>query len=533
MSGQNENRFQELAKPAFLILLVGMGLWFFKNLDLYMDLDGSDEAIYISKFIGPEIEMAKMMNAPIYSAFYALIYFFTPDRIQLFFTATKILLMLPAVCGFLFLIREKVHPAMAFSFCLLGMCTYMNTTTWPRIYHLYVALFSISIFLIGQVPIVIFLLRASVVLALATFLRPESAGVAIIALVTGVGLNIWINKDIPAAFNTRQIWIPVFITIFLLSFSFKSVLSNERDRVAFVQHYAYTKHKARLTGIDDPWINSTVIFKEDFSKSMTLGNAIKENPKAIWNHISLNIGFLFEYLAFFPGDLLVGPKIWTLSLKWRNILGISFLIGLLVLKWRENSTDRPVPTSHLNSIILFILVSIPLIGICLVFHPREHYLLSIFWFSILSLVLYLSTGFSSQHAWAMAVIVLLIFVLKKPVFEDNFTKEQESRKNLATVEELKERGFTKGGMIGPAAYYQVFLSPDIKEVKPYFTGKSLSEYLKWNDVKCIVVNRVLKVRSYTDTSIENLIKHPEKYGYQSVKPKNGGYRLLLSDLSLK
>ncbi len=498
-----------------------------------MDLDGSDEAIYISKFIGPEIEMAKMMNAPIYSAFYALVYFFIPDRIQLFFTATKILLMLPAVCGFLFLIREKVHPAMAFSICLLGMCSYMNTATWPRIYHLYVALFSISIFFIGQVPIVFFLLRASVVLALATFLRPESAGAAMVCLVAGLGFNAWKNRDISAAFNTRQIWIPVFFTIFLLSFSFKSVLSNERDRIAFVQHYAFTKHRAGLTGISDPWINSSVIFKEDFSKSMTLGNAIKEKPKAVWNHISLNIGFLFKYLAFFPGDLLVSPKIWALSLKWRNILGIGFLIGLLVLKWRENSTDRPLPTSHLNSIVLFILVSIPLIGICLLFHPREHYLLSIFWFSILGLALYLSTGLSSQHAWVMAAVVLAIFIIRRPSVEYNFTEEQETRKNLATVQELKNRGLTKGGIIGPAAYYQVFLSPDLKEVKPYYTGKSLSEYLKWNDVKCIVVNRVIKVRSHTDTSIENLIKYPEKYGYQSVKPKNGGYRLLLSDLSFK
>jgi hypothetical protein len=238
------------------------------------------------------------------------------------------------------------------------------------------------------------------------------------------------------------------------------------------------------------------------------------------------------YLAFFPGDLFFGPSLWKLSLRWRNILGIGILVGLLVLTWNNQALEKSNANFLTGKYVVFAIVSILLLAVCILFHPREHYMLPVFWFFTLAFCLYLSTETPDSYSWMAATVTFSIFLIKQPLFEQNSPIAPDKRKNLAVVEELKNRGFTKGGIIGTAAYYQVFLSPDIKEVRPsYKMEKPLSQFLKWNNVKCIVINRELKVRSYTDTSIERLIQYPERFGYKSVKPKKGGYRLLLSDLS--
>jgi hypothetical protein len=133
----------------------------------------------------------------------------------------------------------------------------------------------------------------------------------------------------------------------------------ERFQIAFEQHFAYNYHQAnRLTG--DPWAEPMRFFSMEFPHSQSVGEAIRENPRMVFWHVSFN---LFWRL---PGQLIarvVPFAIETGSPIQRVLLGAPILItlfglaALALLKgdWRDDRLLAPAALVALPSVSLVIL----------------------------------------------------------------------------------------------------------------------------------------------------------------------------------
>jgi hypothetical protein len=407
---------------------------------------------------------------------------------------------------------------MALGLCTLGLVSFMNVNAWPRINHLYFGCFALFFSLIGNAPTPILLLRASAFFAMGIFIRPESFVPSMLCFILGTGVTIYRFKSRKIDGRDSKIWWPTLVFSICLWFSSQTILNNNRGTIAFMQHYAFTKFKAGLTTIqDDPWMNYLIIIREDFKPFSSPRAAYQENPTAINRHLKLNIRFLIEYLTFWPGDLFAGSAFNNFSLMKRNTLGGILLTFLLVMAWKIRSKENIVLLNTRGFALVSLLVILPLLGICIFLHPREHYQIQIFWICILFMGIRFGNKFSNWMHWIFGLVVACTFLLVKPDYNDRSMLKMEQRKHFYLVEYLKNSGLDSGGVISSGANYPAYLGPNWFSVSPSHKKDALKKYLVRNKVEIIVCSKFIKKLQNSDLDWKMLFADPISFGFDPIK----------------
>ncbi|HUL60195.1 MAG TPA: hypothetical protein VLU43_13015 [Anaeromyxobacteraceae bacterium] len=216
--------------------------------------------------------------------------------------------------------------------------------------------------------------RASVALALATFVRPELA-LATVLVLAAVPVAAR-AEGAPAAILARRIAIPAGV-LAALSLAFGLPLGGGRSFEAFGQHFAL--HLAHAQGWrGQPWEIWRTIVREQFGAAATVGQAFAANPTAFLGHVARNLLTIPRLAGAFSPELVAGPEAFPVGGAVVAIVAAGVLIGAVRI-WRAIRGPGVAPEDRRRAIALAVVaasVAAPSALAVAVIYPREHYLLS-------------------------------------------------------------------------------------------------------------------------------------------------------------
>jgi hypothetical protein len=499
-----------------LVLITTLGINYYADYHLYMDIDIGDEATYMSYFLGPKLSAQSAVKSPIYAGFYKALSYFMPDRVALYYGTKRVLMLLPSLAGYILLRRAKVVAGLSFALSVLGMFSYLNATATPHINHLFAGFFALGTLACLHTNWTIFLIRLAILFSITIFLRPEAVLPAVAAFVAAWGWFFWLNhkKRKRLAFPKLVPYSLLFIAI--LIWATIEMLSNKKQDIAFLQHYAINKVSNGLaTG--NPWLFYREINKADFPHAQTLVAAIKENPRAIARHIYFNCKSIVQDVLFIPGDVFAGGAFLAIPIGVRNTLGWVVVLGFLF--WRSGKLNTASHTRTLWQILLAMAIAaLPFLMAVIIIYPRPHYLLPLVWLFVWTLGIMASPLFSNLGGGVAAILIVALFLVFRPHLGHRFSNSIPDKPFLATLTVLRDNHITKGGLIS-VLHYSAYLGPDIKEVHGG-TGRrtTLRKHFRKIDLRAIVVDDVTYRRVAVDTAWAALLANPEAFGFTPIQP---------------
>ena len=350
---------------------------------------------------------------------------------------------------------------MAFVVCFLGFFSWMNIGIWPLINHFYVGYLFLGLQLCVHERISFILLRFSLVLAIGTWIRPESGIAALLALLLGlIFLFVEKGKQNRKIVDPISLWFAGLAIVVL--FATKSIAFDPvRSGIAFAQHYAITKVE---TGKDfgNPWADPFLFFRKDFPTAFGISEAYLENPYAFKNHVYSNFKLWFEYLRFIPGDFLMPFPLFKISSIWANKIGMFLFLALIIFGFRHRVRGPYTFRFFSPKMGLAIALSccaLPLLFACIILHPRDHYIHPIFWFMILFFTLWLSLRIHSSLSLTGAMSICLIFIFSNPTYPYKPSPDSKPLKNFNTVKHLQAVKIDSGGMISLNHFFHPYIGP--------------------------------------------------------------------------
>jgi hypothetical protein len=238
-----------------------------------------------------------------------------------------------------------------------------------------------------------------VTLLLASYARPEFFVGFFLSAVVGLAGVVWVSFRRPS--DVRYLTLPMLAVILptaSLLWLIGNPLSGNRSFVAFGQHYAVNLDKAKKLD-RNPWMHWESIVREDFGDAKTPAEAFKTNPRAAAWHIAANAKSLpREFLHVGIPHLGLGIN-GDRVLKWGMILAAALgLVGLVYRLWSraQAPSDR---RALWVGMLMFGLLSVPVIASALLVFPRLHYLMPVMFFSFVLVAVGLSHIPRGQPFW--------------------------------------------------------------------------------------------------------------------------------------
>jgi hypothetical protein len=509
--------FSRLWPLLYASLFLGMAIYFIHSFPLVADLEMSDDSIYMTRYIGPYMALHEQMWAPLYSAYFFVFSLFAPNRVELADWATMLLLIFPGFMGFWFLVSRKVHGGLALVICLLGTFAMANSQIWPRINHLLVAFISMAFLLAGdpEKPIN-YSRKLAAALSPTLLIRPEMTLPILFFIFQGFRnrKSAFENRNLPPFLDHLITWIPfVFLAISIPNHFFQS-----RESLAFVQHYALTKQKSGATSINNPMLNASLIFRQDFAQDSGFLKAFAQNPFAVLRHLLINLLFLFSQIWTWLPDLLAGQQFVGESWGFIKVLWVVFLAVFIFLCWNKFE-NKKLETNLLSSSLKRELKTLSLIGLpflmaSLVYHPRGHYLVPLFWLLIFALGIFLKSFLSERTTSLLALVFILFFLVKAPTFSFPYVKKEGAQKRK-TLQLLESTGKRSGGFVGTGEHFEAYLKGEFNEVNTRFPETmKLKEYIQLKNIELILVNRGFRTRSKLDPRWNSILQNPGLFGFK-------------------
>lgn len=502
---------------AGLLLLVSIGLIYLRSLESFLDLEMQDEALYMAGILGPKMSQRDLLSAPLFSGFYAFFSILLPDRVKLYYFCVRLLILLPAISTYIFLLRIKCHVALAFSIAFLGFFSWINLGSTPHINHFYTSfLLSGALFCFGS-SLENALIRFSLVLSIGCFIRPESGFSAILTLLLACIFQVRNHWPLQLRKGWLQFLIIGTISSGILIFEKGIIFNQKRSNIAFLQHYHLSIQEAGIS--ESIWAKNHNIFTKDFKESSILWKAMLENPSVVKDHVLRNIKFLLEYLRFYPGDFLNGYALWKIPGIYGNKIGMVLLIIIFASSFYMSRIKKvSLPKEYLVAFILLGIASFPFLSACLLFHPRDHYQVPLFWFGICSFGLFISHSFPPKVYWIVSGLIVVVFLCTVPSYPYKINQKMGELVHFKTLQILKENGIKSGGLVSNSLFYQPYLGPDVSEVKMKNGQTPLMVYLKSENVQVIIADWIFKEKAKRYPEWAKLISMPEEFGYKLIKP---------------
>jgi hypothetical protein len=299
------------------------------------------------------------------------------DRIFVYYTNWVLLLYLLAAGQYL-LVRALGGfriGALAVAFLTL---TSGVAEVWPYPMHLATFLLAAGTALASRMrswPSTLFVIGTT--LLIGGFLRPEFTTSFMLFCVAAFGYMLWALWKRPE--QRRRLVVLSLMLAGLAAALFGTLgnpLSGGRSFFAFGQHYSLNLWATHRTDVD-PWTNWESLTHADFGDADSVGQAIRNNPRAFLWHVSCNVGYL-------PGRLLEVTQV-QLGLAKDATTAFRILlfllatgggVGLLMRLFRRSTAAADPERRPLRvALLMFLLTAGPTVMAVLVVFPRLHYLI--------------------------------------------------------------------------------------------------------------------------------------------------------------
>lgn len=345
-----------------------------------MDVVATDDDVYYHNGLvalanGSHLPPVQM--APLFSAWYLVIHYFTGDMIDTYYVSCTLLSVLPGIL-FYFLLRSlsvTVLISAALSVCFLF--AQLNLPLQPK-----VSVFTM-LFLMGgliaanyQTKAVNKLTAAAVSALLAAYGRPEFFLSFLLLCFVALAYYFWQRRR--QVQPLPYLLIGVMGAAALLVLAFGSPLAGGRSIIAFGQHFALNYSVWHPEIPFSPWMHSGTFIRHGFGRDVTsLSDAFFLNPTLFMRHLGANFVNLLKTTEHNLFDMLVNPWLSRLVFPGRRYLLL--VMAAAVIGW----TNWPQTARNLGQnlrrhgwywlCILIMLVSTYIS--CILIYPREHYIL--------------------------------------------------------------------------------------------------------------------------------------------------------------
>lgn len=512
---------------AFLIV----GWKYTRGLDTTFDLGLYDETNYLHR--GLQLVRHGILPAPdwglLYSAWYALLSFFQPDPVALYYLNHRVLcsLLALAVYGTL---RVYGTPHLAAAVCaFLVLLADLNVYMWPR-----VTLFALLIIL-GSFMIAAAIRNRMVQLGvmafaalLAAYVRPEYFVVAIWCLLL---LAAWTVNYAQQGRLAVALSAPACVTLAILAVSGVVTLvglglpvgGGERSMAAFRQHFSL--NWVRWTGSTlDPWTDYDTIISENFGQVDSIAAAVAQNPQAFLRHAEDNLRGIFTravQLALYDTSVLrsIWPAAPWAAREEATVMLLVLIGGLAAwLVWR--GLTQPQGETVLPAAMLWGAAGYLIAGVVsmVAIYPRPHYLVAVILLLVVVAAALIVRRFGVTPAVSLrgTLIACAALLLITPTFAQ---QHRFGQPNLATVRALQAldlRGPVN--LLEAQGGFHVYLGDHAIFVRPFTKTQPFDHFLLENRINIIVLSDRLRADS-------RLRDDPEWQGFLEQATARGWQRL--------
>lgn len=263
--------------------------------------------------------------------------------------------------------------AVAFLTLTAGVCE-----VWPYLMHLTTFLLAVGAATAARMrswPSTLFVIGTT--LLVGGFLRPEYTTSFILFCVIAAGYVAWALFKRPQERRRLAVLSLLLVGMAAALFGkFGNPLAGSRSFLAFGQHYSLNLWSTHRVDID-PWTNWEALTRADFGDAATVGQAVRNNPRAFLWHVACNLRFLPGRVAGITDPQLLLSPSYTINL--RRVLKIAVALGAvgLLLRLFRRSTAAADPAARPLRVVLllFALAAAPAVLALVIVWPREHYLI--------------------------------------------------------------------------------------------------------------------------------------------------------------
>ncbi|MFN8237255.1 MAG: hypothetical protein U0T77_03720 [Chitinophagales bacterium] len=521
--------YRKLPQVLGALLLLVIGIKWSIGLSRHMDILFGDEAEYMRNGLDL-FHVIRNDWGPAYNIWYKFLSFFFSDTIQLYYANYIIGGIAVAVLLFIALSSLRIHylTALYISFCFF--VSSVNINTWPRVSHFVLLMVLGSIIFISKLNSAAKkCLTFSILLYICSYARPD----LFIAFLVVLSLSVFFmyrEKENLKSFLPYLLVLLLAVLFFQLIFGFPSPTYKgglNRLYSAFCQHY--TMNYKYRTGAHFDAVTEWIEFcKSKFPDCLSITDVIKKHPGEFAANLFFNIRhyllllFTTSLSFIFPTGIFTGKKAMLVAI-------ILFLSAFGVISFHKEKRSHFIHLLNQHKLLLFFLFvfGLPSIGMSIIIFPRPHYILlhSLLLVFILALVLqsiFHTVRFNYRLSVGIGLLLLLIAPDSSAYRYMQFGKDMDNlceQKLIRYLESKKDKpymvftNYLNITYILPKNYTEFSTEFELKR------GMTFSSVLNNKHVNVILVssnileNPILK----EDTTWNDLMMHPEKYNFKTVK----------------
>ena len=508
-------------KYLYLFLLLICIVFGAYHIFYYIDVQLADDTHYLR--LGLQLPRTFLPGyGPLYALFFRGINIFTHSRWDTYFIAYTLLVSLPPIVLYFFLLQKKIVPWLSYVIALFFFISPYNLffDNWSRIGH-----YSVTIILIGLIvydryskDISKQILILCVVSFLLGYVRPEFH-LAWLIYMAIYFIYLVIQKRYKAIILRATILIPFLVVYYL----FFCPLRGGRSIIAFAQQFVANECNYLHKPITDA-VDYMTFFYSYFGEVKKISQALFANPDAFLHHIMMNVsGFSIHSITQLSGWLMA-VKLWSPPNFVLYGMGIAILLYSAFLHFKMWNTSEHIigKISNLLPVILFV----PTLMACIVMKPNPHYLIvfmPLYIYILYPILIKIQAPKSLQVVLSMLSVILIFFVWKTEKYPLENPWQISTPTCIATPNKIalakllkyQERDHQRlldveGGINFYVNKSWQWENPFAQNFRPEFT-----KFLALQDVDIIYCTQAMcTILQYSsDSTFHDFRKHPEQYGF--------------------
>ncbi len=517
------------------IALFAVSLRYFHGAERAVDIALSDETFYMARglwIMRDGMPLASM--APFYSLWYYLLSLCVRgDAASLFYLNYMSLTILLPILLYLVLWRVGVRFLAAFMLSSWLLVCYVNFPIQPKVTHWAAAVTLATLFFSSLAsPSITGWGVGAVGALLVSYIRPEFFILFLFLSVVCLCLCVYQRRELRGR-RLRGIIGCVLISGIILGCIGRPAFKDDAGRGiwAFSQYFGM-RWVPRTGSHLNPATDWKKIRDINFGPVNTFFGAVRANPSAVINHVTINVcefpgawwRLVCRHLPLFRGglfgDVEGGVIGWILT-----ILAVLFVLpSLLSVRARSVRYGRTV--------LLAGLFLGPALLSSLLMYPVPHFM------GVTTVTLFLLAGFilcGDQWKWGggytltlSVMCVLFVCFFATPLSRS--IHPQMQRPNFAVIQFIKKFDIKEPvNLLEGVGGFHIYLGENFRMVSHFRKDEPFRSYASKNDINAIVLDRnVMQCRQYAqDPEWQDFLKNYQKGGFVGMDIPDSGRALLI------
>jgi hypothetical protein len=519
----------------FILFLLLAGSKYLYNFQSIIDIKLYDEASYMRSGLSLPNGLPQPDYAPLYAVWYYLLSLLQPDRIQLYYLNYILVTILPVILLYAVLRRYGVNQIVSVLISAFFLVSYQNLIVWPKVGHFALILVLISLFVGSYFGSRIRMLIYSVGALITSYVRPEFFPVFVL-----LGLfALWRYFRQPDIVKKSDwAWLAgiVFFALMLFGKLGFPVSNGERVKVAFGQHFSLNWTTWTHSDLN-PWLNWTVIMKQNFGSTVGPLQALIVNPDMFLHHTGANLSLLLKRIAkltFIHANFIFPVELSQVE----TILIALFTVAVIIIAGRTQLFFWRVKLSQ-NIDLLLVAGSYALISFvaAVIIFPRDHYLILPIVLIAIAASAFLSTALSNNRLNYRSLLLFgfVLFAITPQAAESYpLDKTRPIWSVVTSIRKADPKEDVELVVFDALGGICTYFNNHCRNVSPSPENTDCMEFISRNHVNIIVFTKPLRDSPVVTSALQcgDILDKPQSHGFSEVKIRGIDIEILLSD-SLK